>query len=217
MIASTVRRRFCCSAMSSRCFCSSRRSVTSSWVATQPPPGIGRLIEWMMRPSLAPTIHLDVSPPATLAMISLQYCAGSPVNNPVSLRCSMSRRSVQPGFTISGESLYIRRYCSIADDDAARLVEHAQALRHVVQRVGQMPDFLAHGRDREGGDDQQRQRNGENGRRPVRLKCRENLGHDLLRAPMLLGVFRSRIAFWLMKTQRAIAAGTRFACTHRRD
>ena len=39
--ASTMTRRLSCAAMVSRSCCSRRCSVTSSWVPTQPPPGIG--------------------------------------------------------------------------------------------------------------------------------------------------------------------------------
>jgi hypothetical protein len=62
-----------------------------------------------VRPSLALTIHFEMLPAATPSMISLQYCSGSPVNNPVWRRCSINSRSVQPGFTTSGDNLYMRR------------------------------------------------------------------------------------------------------------
>ncbi|HXL67761.1 MAG TPA: hypothetical protein VN930_03245 [Xanthobacteraceae bacterium] len=39
--ASIAVRRLCCTSISSRCFSRSCSSVMSSWVTTQPPPGIG--------------------------------------------------------------------------------------------------------------------------------------------------------------------------------
>ena len=48
--ASTMARRFSSAAISSRSFSSRRCSVTSSWVPTQPPPGIGWLMTEIIRP-----------------------------------------------------------------------------------------------------------------------------------------------------------------------
>jgi hypothetical protein len=78
--ASTAPRRCCCATMASRCSCRRCCSVTSSCVETQPPSAIGTLMAWTMRPSLALTVHFEISPAATPSRISLQYCAGSPVH-----------------------------------------------------------------------------------------------------------------------------------------
>ena len=107
--ASTAPRRCCCATMASHCSCRRCCSVTSSCVETQPPSAIGTLMAWTMRPSLALTVHFEISPAATPSRISLQYCAGSPVNKPVCRRCSINARSVQPGFTTSGDNRYMRR------------------------------------------------------------------------------------------------------------
>ena len=88
-------------------FSSARRcSVTSSWVATQPPSGIGRLASAMKRPSCSRTLVM-VLPLAMLLSRSAMYWSMSPEKLPIRMRCSSSSRSDAPGRVTSGVRLYI--------------------------------------------------------------------------------------------------------------
>ena len=77
---------------------SSRCSVTSSWVETQPPPGIGLLMEWTVRPSPAFTASRRLAGGDVVHDVLAVLLLESPSNSPLRLRCSISSRSVLPGF-----------------------------------------------------------------------------------------------------------------------
>ena len=75
----------CCSAR--------RRSVMSSWVATQPPSAIGWLSMAMVRPSGSSTSFAMVVPASNASRASrVMYSSMSPANVPLALRCSSRSR-----------------------------------------------------------------------------------------------------------------------------
>ena len=84
--ASTVARRVSCSFIATRCRSAWRRSVMSSYVATQPPLLSGSLTMAMCRP-LCSRMLVTVLPSAMRAIKSEMYSSGLPEKAPSSLRC----------------------------------------------------------------------------------------------------------------------------------
>ena len=135
----------------------SRCSVTSSWVATQPPSPIGRLAMAMKRPSCSRTLVM-VLPLAMLLSRSAMYWSGLPEKLPTLMRWSSRSRSddARPGQL--GRELVHLDVALVAQDQPAVGAPHAQALRHVVERGGQ-PHVVSRGRHtRRQGQGQQTQR-----------------------------------------------------------
>ncbi len=122
-------------APSSTSVCSSarRRSVMSSWVATQPPSPIGRLVMAMKRPSSSRT-WLTVLPLAMLVSRSAIYWSRLPVKVPTLMRWSSRSRSETPGLRQLRRQIVHLDVALVAQDQPAGRRPHAQALRHVVER-----------------------------------------------------------------------------------
>jgi len=85
-----------------------QRSVTSSWVTTQPPPASGWLTTVMNRPSASSRVT-RVGLRSTIELISSwAYCCGSVLKKvPAASRRSTSSRTVTPGFTLLAGRPYI--------------------------------------------------------------------------------------------------------------
>src|SRR3954447_20366280 len=84
-----------------------RRSVTSSWVATQPPPGMGLLVIDISRPCPDSTIQFTTIPFDNSAKRVAAYRLGSSFKLPIAALCSSSWMNEQPGFTTSRDKPYI--------------------------------------------------------------------------------------------------------------
>ena len=97
-----------CSFCSWTCSSALRRSVTSSWVVTQPPPGIGWLCARMKRLSRSGASVARLAGREVALEVGVER-SGSISSRPTSLRWRSSSISVQPGRTTCGESLYISR------------------------------------------------------------------------------------------------------------
>ncbi len=103
---SMMERRSCCSCIEARSRSASRRSVMSSWVATQPPSAIGRLMTATTRPLADLTSAVVVLPCAMAATSPCRYSSGSREKLPLAMRNSSRLASVRPGFTTSSGSWY---------------------------------------------------------------------------------------------------------------
>ena len=132
--ASIVPRLLSSSTIASRCCCSLRCSVTSSWVATQPPvshwgiddvddASVARLDGPGERFSLR---HAVENVPAIFLDISLKVAGLFAMFDQISQRAAY--------FHDLRLEIVHREVRLVAHHDAARRIEHAQALRHVVER-----------------------------------------------------------------------------------
>ncbi len=92
-------------------------SVTSSWIATHPPFGMGSRVTLMTRPSVSLSIRLDILSVACLVRFSSFSCAAesvfSPARIPCVTRCLIITSCGVPGVTSSGGSAYMREYRSL--------------------------------------------------------------------------------------------------------
>jgi hypothetical protein len=77
-------------------------------------------------------------------------------------------------------------------------IEHAQALRHVVERQGELPDPCLHASADQTGNDEEERCDGKTGGLPVRHEQGKRLGHNFFRRPEWAAVLRHRIAVWLI-------------------
>ncbi len=127
-------RRCCCSCMEARSRSASRRSVMSSCVATQPPSCIGRLVTRMLRPSADLTSVLRVWPPCIEVASSTRYSSILREKVPCPWRYSSSAIQRRAGAHDLVRQLIHLGVAAVADDQPLMAVEHAQPLRHVVER-----------------------------------------------------------------------------------
>ena len=94
-------------AMCAMIFSARRRSVMSSWVATQPPSGIGELTIAMVRPFGSSMLVLNVSPRAIRALRLATYSSGSPGKVPAAFRAPSRSCKTMPGLMSPGDRPYI--------------------------------------------------------------------------------------------------------------
>ena len=80
-----------------RCSC----SVTSSWVATQPPPGIGARNTLIKRPSVSLSTRLETVSSECLFSVANRSCFDV-ARRPLEIRCRMMASCEAPGAASSG-------------------------------------------------------------------------------------------------------------------
>ena len=117
----------------SRSFSADNWSVTSVWVASQPPFGIGRLTSVMTRPSLI-SIGLGFRAPLGHLLEAIgDIASGSPEKVPggSALDQQVAQRRARP--RVLGPQTVHLKVALVAQHQPCRAVEHAQALRHVVE------------------------------------------------------------------------------------
>ena len=123
-----------CRAMCAICISDRRRSVMSSWVATQPPPAIGTFTTAMVRPSSSSTNWLVVVPALMAAETPSRYWSDVPRKATGSGASFEQRSERKPGADVVRAKTVHLGVARIADEETAVAVEHDEPLRHVGNR-----------------------------------------------------------------------------------